>query len=139
MKLEVIILLIAITFAQCGVSNCMRCVNGTDSKCEECNNGYFISQTGLCVEKSRFIGCKTFGSIGCDQCIEGYVKVSNFVCMECHSFFTNCNECTSTECKTCDNGYDLKDANTEVPGITKVCASSMSFIVAVLMVIFILL
>ncbi|ELP85553.1 hypothetical protein EIN_407320 [Entamoeba invadens IP1] len=141
MGLFAVIVLVALGRSECTtVRQCDVCVEGSTTQCKTCNEGYFVTSTGICTEKAKYIGCETFGDTGCTKCKAGYVTMGNGVCEECKLFFTHCADCNETHCKTCDTGYKARDASESVKqiagGVKQVCGAHLnSLVIAVLILI----
>ena len=133
-----IFFLITYSFAQinnCNVVNCTTCVENNSNKCKECKEDSFISQDGLCVLKSKFIGCNIFKSDGCVECNDQYVLVNQYSCMECSSFFPFCNKCEKNVCVECQNGKTFHDLKSDITKATKVCGVERILLLLVLFIV----
>lgn len=122
---------------ECDAAQCSKCLNGqkpTDGECSdctatECTNCVVIDGVNYCegcqggfVLNEKYNGCISCQSIGCDECgmtvtgkhwcnscLSGYYWNTSQVCTKCTEKFSNCKECTESQCDVCDDGYHLSN------------------------------
>ena len=86
---------------QCTIG-CTECTNSGISSCSACSPGYYLD-TSTCIKcPDGCISCAW--SDKCNECIDGYFKVSNSG--RCEKCLSSCKSCASAaQCTACVDGY----------------------------------
>jgi hypothetical protein len=113
-------LAVGVLAGECGVANCIGCLSGT---CTQCEDGYFLSSNLCtpCVDPQ----CRTCTSSSCSLCKAGYyVQFPSKNCAPCSQL--NCLNCDSNaNCNTCMQGY-FPVANDDGVRLCQNCGDSCS-------------
>jgi hypothetical protein len=65
----------------CNVVNCVTCSSPDSNFCEDCDSGYYVD------------------------------NIDGGSCVSCSSIYPNCNDCDSSGCVACANGYNLESGS----------------------------
>ena len=103
------------------VNNCTTCSNS--SKCEICQDGYFLNSEGLCEQCPTTCATTKQDKCHCETCIEHYFMNSSEECQECNSLCKNC-EGNAENCTECVDKYFLNEDNKceECDELCKTCS-----------------
>jgi len=94
---------------ECGSCNsdCTTCFGIGNSKCYECSQGYYLTQTTC--NPCNPICATCFGSAitQCNSCTPGYYLAGN-TCTQCNPICPTCNGAGTNDCTSCISSYNLR-------------------------------
>ena len=79
-------------------ASCSQCTGSLNTQCSACKSSYFLQPSSTICQSS---------------CPTGYWKdTTNNVCVQCHTYCSQCTGSANTQCSACKSGYFLQPSST---------------------------